>query len=101
MGLVSDIHGELQLLKFNNILYFKMKKKDFYNELVDYLELEADNLSENTNLKTIEGYDSMAILSVIAFCDEKFGKKFTAQQLNTIVRVKDLMELVGLENFED
>ncbi|MBN2610996.1 MAG: acyl carrier protein [Bacteroidales bacterium] len=78
-----------------------MKKKDFYKDLLEYLELDETNLDETTNLKALEGFDSMSILSVIAFCDEKFGKKFTAQQLNAIITVKNLMELIGMEEFED
>ncbi|MFO7657444.1 MAG: acyl carrier protein [Bacteroidales bacterium] len=78
-----------------------MKKEDFYKELLEYLELDVTNLNESTNVKALEGYDSMSILSVIAFCDEKFGKKFTAQQLNAIITVKDLMKLIGEVEFED
>jgi len=78
-----------------------MKKKDFYNELVEFLELEVDDLNENTEFKSIEGYDSLAVMSLIAFCDEKFGTKINAQQIQKLTTVGSLMDFLGREKFED
>lgn len=78
-----------------------MKKEDFYNELMEYLEIEPVELHEETVLNSIEGYDSMAVMSLIAFCDEKFGKKINAQQIQQLTTVGSLMEFLGRENFEN
>lgn len=78
-----------------------MKKEDFYNELIEYLEIEPVELSEGTTLNSIEGYDSMAVMSLIAFCDEKFGKKINAQQIQQLTTVGSLMEFLGKDNFEN
>jgi acyl carrier protein len=78
-----------------------MKKKDFYNEFIEFLEFEPVELNENTELKSLEGYDSMAVMSLIAFCDEKFGKKINAQQIQSLTTVGSLIDFLGKEKFED
>jgi len=78
-----------------------MKKQDFYNELIDFLEFEPVELTEDTELKSLNGYDSMAVMSLIAFCDEKFGKKINAQQIQSLTTVGSLMEFIGKEQFTE
>ena len=78
-----------------------MKKKDFYNELIEFLEFEPVELTDNTELKSLDGYDSMAVMSLIAFCDEKFSKKINAQQIQSLTTVGSLMDFLGKEKFED
>jgi acyl carrier protein len=78
-----------------------MKKSDFYRELVDFLELDAAELDEDTEFKNIDGYDSMAVMSLIAFCDEKFSTKINAQQIQKLTTVGSLMDFLGKEKFEN
>jgi acyl carrier protein len=78
-----------------------MKKKDFYKDLIEFLEFEPVELAEDTELKSLDGYDSMAVMSLIAFCDEKFSKKINAQQIQNLTTVGSLMEFLGKEQFED
>jgi len=78
-----------------------MNTTDFFKELKEALEIEDVVLSEQTNLKNIDDfdYDSLAVMTLVAFIHEKFGKQFNAIQLNHISTVRSLMELIGLENF--
>ena len=78
-----------------------MKKKDFYKDLIEFLEFEPVELEESTELKSLDGYDSMAVMSLIAFCDEKFSKKINAQQIQNLTTVGSLIEFLGKEQFED
>ena len=78
-----------------------MKKTDFYNELIEFLELDVTEINENTEFKSIEGYDSMAVMSLIAFCDEKFSTKINAQQIQKLTTIGSLMEFLGSEKFEN
>jgi acyl carrier protein len=78
-----------------------MKTLEFIDKLKEALEFEQVSLTENTNLKEIDGYDSMAIMTIIAFADEHFSKKLTAQQLASITTVKSLKSLIGSEHFSD
>ena len=78
-----------------------MKKTEFYNELIEFLELEVEEINENTEFSSIDGYDSMAVMSLIAFCDEKFSTKISAQQIQKLTTVGSLMDFLGREKFED
>jgi acyl carrier protein len=78
-----------------------MKKSDFYRELVDFLELDTAELNEDTEFRNIDGYDSMAVMSLIAFCDEKFNSKINAQQIQKLTTVGSLMDFLGKEKFEN
>jgi acyl carrier protein len=78
-----------------------MKTKEFIDNLKEALEFDKVNLTTDTNLKTIDGYDSMSVMTIIAFVDEHFSKKLTAQQLAGITTVRSLMELIGSDQFSD
>ncbi len=77
-----------------------MKTDVFLSGLKDVLEIDHSDLSIDTNLKELEGFDSLSIMTIIAFIDEAFGKKLKAPQLASITTVGSLMELIGGENFE-
>jgi acyl carrier protein len=78
-----------------------MKTSEFIEMLKEALEIDKRELNPDTDLKKIEGYDSMSIMTIIAFADEHFSKKLTAQQLASITTVKSLMDLIGSEHFSD
>ena len=78
-----------------------MYTQDFIDKLKEALEFEEIEITESTNLKQIEGYDSMSVMTIIAFVDENFSKKLTAQQLASITTVKSLKDLIGLDSFSD
>jgi acyl carrier protein len=80
-----------------------MKKEEFFKSLQDVLEIdEAIALTESTDLKNTKHFefDSIAIMTLVAFIHDKFKRKFTAVQINNITTVKSLMELIGPEHFE-
>ena len=80
-----------------------MKKEDFFRALQDVLEIDEDiEITEATNLKNMKHFelDSIAIMTLVAFVHEKFKRKFTAVQINSITTVSSLMELIGLDQFE-
>jgi acyl carrier protein len=77
-----------------------MKKEDFFQELVECMEIEPVDLGEETVFRELEDFDSMAVMSIVAFADEKFGETLTAEQLKEMKTVRDLMELIGLHHFE-
>ena len=77
-----------------------MKKEDFYRELIECMEIDPVDITEETVFRELEDFDSMAIMSIVAFADEKFGKTLAAEQLKNMKTVGDLMELIGREHFE-
>lgn len=77
-----------------------MKTSVFLEKLQEELE-EDQALTLDTNLKALESYDSISLLSVIAFVDENFNKKIDTKQFKDIETVSDLVNIIGKENFED
>ena len=75
-----------------------MEKQKFYSEIEEMLETE-DKIMEDTNLRELEEYDSMVVLSLIAFIDENFSKKLSGEQFKDIITVKSLMDKIGADNF--
>ena len=79
----------------------KMKTEDFINELKDALEIEDEDLkiTLETNLKELEDYDSLSVLSIIAMIDKNFGKQIPSADLVKVTTVGTLMKLIGKEYF--
>jgi len=80
----------------------KIKTDDFVNELKETLEIEEEEqeITLETNLKDLEEYDSLSVLSIIAMIDKNFGKQLSAQQFADINTVRNLIEKIGVKHFE-
>jgi acyl carrier protein len=78
----------------------KMKKNIFFEELLECMDIEPVEIDETTIFTELEDFDSMAIMSIVAYADEKFGKTMAAEELQKVKTVRDLMELIGREHFE-
>lgn len=68
-----------------------MNREEKLEIIADILEVEADELQEDLVLDDFETWDSVAVLSVIAMMDEKFGKYPHASEIRQYIRVIDLM----------
>ncbi len=77
-----------------------MKVDEFIEKLKEILELQDVELCEETNLRDLEEYDSLAVLSIIAMVDENFGRKLTGQNFQSITTVRSLIKLIGDKYFE-
>ena len=79
-----------------------MKKKEFVDELKDALEIEDEDqeITLETNLKDLEEYDSLSVLSIIAMIDKNFGKQIPSSDFVKVTTVSSLMELIGKEHFD-
>jgi acyl carrier protein len=78
-----------------------MNKTEFVEQLSEYCEFENKNFTLDTPFKSIEEFDSLAVMSIIAFVDEKFKMKLTATQLQGLNDFKTLIEYIGKEKFEN
>ena len=63
--------------------------------LEDMLELEAGTLTPETELTSVDEYDSMAKLSLIVLFDEEFNKKLTGEEIRTFKTVGDILVSMG------
>ena len=69
-----------------------MDKPEFYQKLAAILDIEEVK-PENT-LKDYEQWDSLAILSVLAMADSKYGVTIQAGEIKSVVTAADLANLV-------
>ncbi len=76
-----------------------MKLSEFLAELTEMLEVEEEVTAE-TSLEDMEEYDSLAIMSLIAFIDEKFDMTASGETLGELKTVADLISLIGPENVD-
>ena len=68
-----------------------MTREEKLEIIADILEVEVDELEDDMVLEEFETWDSVAVLSVIAMMDEKFGKYPHASEIRQYVRVIDLL----------
>lgn len=59
--------------------------------LEDMLELNKGTLDVNTELSSIEEYDSMAKLSLIVLFDDEFGKKLTGEKIREFKTIGNIL----------
>ena len=80
----------------------KIKTKDFIKELKEALEIEDEDqeITLETDLKELEEYDSLSVLSIIAMIDKNFGKQIPSSNFAKVTTVKSLMDLIGKDYFQ-
>jgi acyl carrier protein len=78
-----------------------MKKNEFVQQLSEYCEFEGNGFKLDTSFRSIDGFDSMALMAMIAFADEKFKIKLTSQQLVKLTDFKSFMDIIGENKFEN
>lgn len=72
-----------------------MTQEEKITMLEDLFELENGTLSVETELSSVEEYDSMSKLSLIVMMDDEFSKKLTGEQLLTFKTVQDILDFMG------
>lgn len=63
--------------------------------LEDMLELDGGSLKPETELSSIDEYDSMAKLSLIVLMDDECGKKLSGEQIRQFKTVQDILDFMG------
>ena len=78
-----------------------MKVDNFMDELKEALEIEDEDqeITLETNLKELEEYDSLSVLSIIAMIDKNFDKQVPSADFIKNTTVSSLIELIGKEHF--
>ena len=79
-----------------------MKKDEFIDELKEALEIEDEDkqITIDTDLRYLEEYDSLSVLSIIAMIDKNFGKQIPSSDFAKVTTASSLMDLIGKEYFE-
>ena len=71
-----------------------MTQEEKIGLLEEMFEAEAGALKPETALDTLQ-WDSMAMLSLIALVNEKFGKRLSGPQLKALRSVQDVLDVMG------
>jgi len=69
-----------------------MDKPEFYQRLAEILDIEE--VKPENVLKDFDVWDSLAILSVLAMADAKYGVSIKAEEIRSVVTAEDLARLV-------
>ena len=69
-----------------------MDKPEFYQRLAEILDVEE--VKPENAMKDFDGWDSLAILSVLAMADAKYGVSIQATEIRSVVTVEDLARLI-------
>jgi len=69
-----------------------MDKLEFYQRLAEILDVEE--VKPENVLKDFDGWDSLAILSVLAMTDAKYGVSVKAEEIRSVITAEDLARLV-------
>lgn len=65
---------------------------DYLIEMAEILE--EDEVKSSDELSNFESWDSLAVLSVAAMADEKFGVNLSAQEINDATTVEGLYQVI-------
>ncbi len=63
----------------------------------DFFRDDSLVISAETNAKDIEGWDSLAHISLIVAIEKKFGVKFKLAELHEVQNVGDILSLVNIK----
>lgn len=69
-----------------------MDKNKFYEQMAQILD--AEEVKPENVLKEFETWDSLAVLSVMAMADAKFGVALKAEEMRSAVTAADLEMLL-------
>ena len=74
-----------------------MNRMEFLTKMQDILQYEhEEELTYNTNLLDVEEWDSISIISTVAFLDSEFGKKVTVSDLQDVDTLEDIAKIAGI-----
>ena len=62
--------------------------------LEETLEIDEGTLTEDMLLEDVEGYDSMAKLSLIVMMDDEFGVKLTGDMFKGFHTIGDILKVM-------
>lgn len=69
-------------------------KEQVINLLAEILEIEENDLTEETILDDLEQWDSMAKLSLIVVMSDEFCLKATSSDIKKFKQVKDIIKFI-------
>lgn len=56
--------------------------------------LEVESVAINDHLSSFDSWDSLTILSIIAYCLEEFNVSLSSEEIEDAITIKGLQELI-------
>ena len=78
-----------------------MSIDEFIEEIEIILELDNFKLDKAFNLRDLDEYDSLSILAIISTIKEKFNIKLNIKQFSNVYTINDLINLIGIDAFNE
>ena len=75
-----------------------MKRKEFLVSFAEIVEIPAGTLNGTEDLDSLENWNSLAVISFIAFADERLGTAVSNAQLSNCKTVDDVARLLGVQD---
>lgn len=72
-----------------------MTLEEKLNLIADTIDVEKEKIKADTILLSLEEWDSMAKISIIAMLDKKFKKVLDMEQLEEIKSVQDIVNYMA------
>ncbi len=74
-----------------------MSEKEKLAMLEDMLDIDEGSLAADMDLEGVDGWDSMAKLSLIVLLDDEFSRVITADEVRELKTVQDILDLMEEE----
>ena len=71
-----------------------MEIKEFIEKFADAIEVDASELSQETEFRQLDSWDSLSYLSVIAMLDEEYDCLIETTDLKNIKTISALVEYI-------
>jgi len=71
-----------------------MNATDFIEKFAEALDIEVSELSVDTEFRTLDVWDSMVYLSVIAMLDEEYGIQIENAEFKTLKTIQDIINYI-------
>jgi len=71
-----------------------MSEKDFISMIEEILEFDSGDLTGDELLEDIEEWDSLAVVSLIALTDERYGVTLSPKKISESKKITDLVSLL-------
>lgn len=62
--------------------------------IAETLDADASSIKPEVELKSLEEWDSMGVISTIAMLDKNFGKVLGAEEISKLKTVQDIINLM-------
>jgi acyl carrier protein len=73
-----------------------LTREDFLKSLEEFVQMDPNTLQGHEKLQEIEGWDSLAMVSLIALADDN-GVSLSPKSIAACATVNDLVQLVKVE----